>query len=223
MNDTRTKPKFFPDSFISFTSHFHFTSLNYRSIPHKNLPDYLKTIYKYNSDQNGVSLVEILVAISIASLVMLPIILLFGISEKVTYKSINEVVAANLALQKIEELKCRPFAELRGMIEAHAADQVEGPFTEISLPIETNVQWNSPGVEYSREARISFFPSPDPNPQQPDYELQKRRVRIRVIVHFIEIMTDGRRKEKDFELATLLGDEGLASGMNASFTTGVKP
>ncbi|NCB37638.1 MAG: prepilin-type N-terminal cleavage/methylation domain-containing protein [Erysipelotrichia bacterium] len=165
----------------------------------------------------GVTLVEILVALSISSLVMLPIILLFGVSEKVTYKSINEVVACNLALQKVEELKSRPFEELRKIIELDAVDAVEGPFKEVILPLEVNGVWNSPGVEYARETRLSFYPNIDPDPSRPDFELQKRRVRIRVIVKFNEAVMGKKNNEKMFELATILGDETLGAGLNASF------
>lgn len=165
----------------------------------------------------GVTLIEILVSIAVISLIMLPFILLFGISEKVTYKSINEVVASNLALQKIEELKSRPFQQLRDIIEAHATDKIDGPFSEVVLPLEQNGNWDTPGVQYSREARLSFFPNVDPNPSLPDYEMQKRRIRLRVIVKFAERMTDGRRREKNFELATMVGDETYGAGLNASF------
>lgn len=167
--------------------------------------------------RRGITLVEILVALSVASLVMLPIILLFGITEKVTYKSINEVVACNLALQKVEELKSRPFAELRQIIEVAAEDPREGPFREVVLPLELNGVWNTPGVEYARETRLSFYPNIDPDATQPDYELQKRRVRIRVIVRFIEKVMGKKDNEKLFELATILGDETLGAGLNASF------
>ncbi len=165
----------------------------------------------------GITLVEILVALSVASLVMLPIILLFGVSEKVTYKSINEVVACNLALQKIEELKSRPFTELRKIIEVAASDPAEGPFQEVILPLETNGVWDSPGVTYARETRLSFYPNIDPDPSRPDFELQKRRVRIRVIVKFDELVMGKKNNEKAFELATILGDETLGAGLNASF------
>jgi len=166
--------------------------------------------------------VEILVALSVASLVMLPIIMLFGVSEKVTYKSINEVVAANLALQKLEELRSRPFAEVRSIIEGKAPDPVDGPFAEAKLPLEMNGQWNTPGVEYAREAILSFYPYPDPNPGSPDYELQKRRIRIRVVVHFVEQM-QGKKKEKTLEFATLIGDETFGAGLNASFSISMPP
>lgn len=172
---------------------------------------------KSPSGNKGITLVEILVALSVASLVMLPIILLFGITEKVTYKSINEVVACNLALQKVEELKSRPFAELREIIEVAAEDPKEGPFREVVLPLELNGVWNTPGVEYARETRLSFYPNIDPDLTQPDYELQKRRVRIRVIVRFIEKVMGKKDNEKLFELATILGDETLGAGLNASF------
>ncbi len=167
--------------------------------------------------KKGVTLVEILVALSVASLVMLPIILLFGTTEKVTYKSINEVVACNLALQKVEEFKSRPFAELRQIIEVAAEDPKEGPFKEVVLPLELNGVWNTPGVEYARETRLSFYPNVDPDSTLPDYELQKRRVRIRVLVRFIEKAMGKKDNEKLFELATILGDETLGAGLNASF------
>jgi hypothetical protein len=166
---------------------------------------------------SGLTLVEILVALSVASLIMLPVILLFGVSENVTYKSINEVVACNLALQKIEELKSKPFNELRKIIEVEASDPIEGPFKEIVLPLELNGVWNSPGVEYARETRIAFYPYVDPDPTRPDFELQKRRVRIRVLVKFIEKASGQKNNEKTFELATILGDETLGAGLNASF------
>lgn len=168
-------------------------------------------------EKSGLTLVEILVALSVASLVMLPIILLFGVSEKVTYKSINEVVACNLALQKVEELKSKPFNELRKIIEIAASDPVEGPFKEVVLPLELNGVWNSPGVEYARETILSFYPFVDPDPSRPDFELQKRRIRIRVLVKFIEKASGQKNNEKVFELATILGDETLGAGLNASF------
>jgi len=167
--------------------------------------------------KKGITLVEILVALSVASLVMLPIILLFGITEKVTYKSINEVVACNLALQKVEEFKSRPFNDLRQIIEVAAEDPKEGPFKEVILPLELNGVWNTPGVEYARETRLSFYPNIDPDPSLPDFELQKRRVRIRVVVRFIEKAMGRKDNEKSFELATILGDETLGAGLNASF------
>ncbi len=184
----------------------------------------LATVHRFpdSGKISGITLVEILVALSVASLVMLPLILYFGISEKVTYKSINEVVASNLALQKIEELRSRPFAELRQIIETSAADPVDGPFVEVKLPLELNGIWNTPGVEYAREAALSFFPNIDPDPTQPDYELQKRRIRIRVVVKFIEY-NDAKKREKSFELSTMLSDETLGSGLNASMALPITP
>ena len=167
---------------------------------------------------SGATLVEILIALSLASLVMLPMILIFGVQEKVTYKSINEVVACNLALQKIEELKSRPFAELRQIIEQDASDPEEGPFREVVLPLEVNGVWNSPGVEYAREPRLSFYPYINPDATKVDFELQKRRIRIRVIVRFIERVAGMKDKNKNFELATIVSDETLGSGLNADGT-----
>jgi hypothetical protein len=188
----------------------------YRLINGRSLPVLQFKTNKYLKIK-GLTLVEILVALSVASLVMLPIILLFGVSEKVTYKSINEVVACNLAMQKIEELKSKPFNELRKIIEIEASDPVEGPFAEVILPLEMNGVWNSPGVEYARETRLSFYPFVDPDPTRPDFELQKRRIRIRVMVRFIEKSSGQKNNEKTFELATILGDETLGAGLNASF------
>ena len=42
---------------------------------------------KFNKRRLGATLIEILIAICLASLVMLPMMLIFGITEKVTYKS----------------------------------------------------------------------------------------------------------------------------------------
>lgn len=163
---------------------------------------------------------EILIALMVSSLVMLPIILLFGVSEKVTYKSINEVVASNLALQKIEELKSRPYAKLREIVEMNAPDRINGPFSEVALPVETNGDWNTPGVEYNRRVHLSFYPYPDPDPTSTDYELQKRRIRIRVVVNFIEKALGGDQKDRQkmFELAALAADETYGAGLNATFT-----
>jgi type II secretory pathway pseudopilin PulG len=178
---------------------------------------------KWRLAGRGITLVEILVALAVISLVMLPFILLFGVSEKVTFKSINEVVATNLALQKIEELKSRPFEQLSKIIVSHAPDPNDGPFQEVALPLELNGNWNTPGVEYGREARLSFYPFPDPPPSAPDYELLKRRVRVRVIIRFIERMPDGKKREKTFEMAAIVGDETLGAGLNATFTVPLKP
>ena len=177
---------------------------------------------KFNKRRLGATLIEILIAICLASLVMLPMMLIFGITEKVTYKSINEVVACNLALQKIEELKSRPFEDLKQIIEQASDDPEEGPFKEVVLPLELNGIWNTPGVEYAREPRISFYPYVDPDPTKADFELQKRRIRIRVIVKFIEKVAGMKDLHKNFELSTIVSDETFGSGLNATFTTGIK-
>lgn len=170
----------------------------------------------------GATLIEILIAICLASLVMLPMIMIFGVTEKVTYKSINEVVACNLALQKVEELKSRPFDDLKQIIQQASDDPEEGPFKEVVLPLELNGVWNTPGVEYAREPRLSFYPYVDPDPTKVDFELQKRRIRIRVIVKFIERVAGMKPIEKNFELSTIVSDETLGSGLNASFSVGIK-
>lgn len=169
-------------------------------------------------NKQGMTLAEIITAIVIAALVMIPMISIFGINEKITFKSINEVVACNLALQKIEELKSRKFEDLRKLIELDAGDVTEGPFREVLLEQGTNATWNSPGVEYKREARISFYPYITPDTSRQDFELQKRRIRIRVNVIFKETIQGQPQREKNFELATILGDETLGAGMNASFS-----
>lgn len=179
----------------------------------------IKKPEKILSGPSGVTLVEILIALTIASLVMLPVILLFGITERVTYKSTNEVVASNLALQKIEELRSQPFSELRRIIELAAEDMIEGPFEEVILPVEVNGMWNSPGVEYARETRLSFYPNINPDSSRPDFEMQKRRIRLRVLVRFIERVPGAGDpdRERIFELSTITSDENLGSGLNASF------
>lgn len=181
-----------------------------------------KIRFKSIKKATGATLIEILIAICLASLVMLPMILIFGVTEKVTYKSINEVVACNLALQKVEELKSRPFEDLKQIIEQASDDPEEGPFKEVILPLEANGIWNTPGVEYSREPRISFYPYVNPDPTKTDFELQKRRIRIRVIVNFIEKLPGMKDKEKHFELSTILSDETYGSGLNATFTSTIK-
>lgn len=177
---------------------------------------------KLKQKARGATLIEILIAICLASLVMLPMILIFGVTEKVTYKSINEVVACNLALQKIEELKSRPFEDLKQIIQQASNDPEEGPFKEVILPLELNGVWNTPGVEYAREPRLSFYPYVDPDPTKADFELQKRRIRIRVIVKFIERVSGMKPLEKNFELSTIVSDETLGSGLNATFSVGIK-
>ena len=181
-----------------------------------------KKMIKLNKRPSGATLIEILIAICLASLVMLPMILIFSVTEKVTYKSINEVVACNLALQKVEELKSRPFEELRQIIEQASDDPGEGPFKEVVLPLELNGVWNTPGVEYAREPRLSFYPYVDPDPTKADFELQKRRIRIRVIVKFIERVSGMKDTHKNFELSTIVSDETLGSGLNASFSAGIR-
>ena len=126
-----------------------------------------------------------------------------------------------MGLQKIEELKSRPFEELKQIIEQASDDPEEGPFKEVVLPLELNGVWNTPGVEYAREPRISFYPYVDPDPSQTDFELQKRRIRIRVIVKFIEKSSGLKDKEKNFELSTIISDETLGSGLNATYTAGI--
>ncbi|NLM16738.1 MAG: prepilin-type N-terminal cleavage/methylation domain-containing protein [Candidatus Riflebacteria bacterium] len=167
---------------------------------------------KTNLAKRGVTLIEVLIALLLGSLMIIPIFTIFGVSEKVTYKSTNEVVACNLALQRIEEFKSRPFAELRKKIEQAAADPLNGPYTEVVFPLEANAYWNSPGVEYLRETRISFYPNINPDVSLSNYEQQKLRIRIRAIVKFTETVS-GQKKEKVFELATIVTDENYASGL----------
>ncbi len=166
---------------------------------------------------DGMSLLELLIAISIASLIILPLFLIFNVSERVTFKSINEVVASNLAMQKLEELKSRPFEQLKKIIEGHSIDP-DGPFQECPLPLDKDPSWNTAGVEYEREARLSFFPYVNPDASDPEYELQKRRIRLRVIVRFSERDANNTIRQKNFEMATIVADEQYGAGFVATFT-----
>ena len=104
----------------------------------------------------------------------------------------------------------------------HCLTSLKSSFKEVILPLELNGVWNTPGVEYAREPRISFYPYVNPDPTKTDFELQKRRIRIRVIVKFIERLPGMKDKEKHFELSTILSDETYGSGLNATFTANIK-
>lgn len=164
---------------------------------------------------------ELLAAVAVLSALIVPVLLIMRFSTTATYRSSNDILAASLALSKIEELKSYPFFQLENiLLGLHPNDPyrdlnpnvqrfMTGPFeTNPEQPdiVEENV-YQSGAVKFHRYTFLSYFPDSTPHPNDRDFEHKKRRIRISVRIFWKDRMSATVVLDQDLTLDTIVHDE----------------
>ncbi len=165
--------------------------------------------------RRGVSLVGFLIAVALLSFVLIPFYLAFQTSRVGTARSINSLMGANLASSQIERLRGLPYKNLEVILlglrpgQEALVDLVNGPF-DASPPrpdiveAEAGRQGN---LIYDRDTFLSYFPSPNPSPDDDNYRLLRQRILVRVVVRWKEKIGQGRYRKQNFTLSTMIHNE----------------
>lgn len=174
-----------------------------------------------HSNRAGFSLVELLAAVAVLSALLVPILLIMRFSTTATYRSSNDILAASLALSKIEELKSYPFFQLENiLLGLHPNDPYrdQNPNVQRFLigPFETNPEqpdiveeniYQSGSVKFHRYTFLTYFPNPTPYPNDPDFDHMKRRIRIKVRIFWKDRMSASVVLDQDLSLDAIVHDE----------------
>ena len=164
---------------------------------------------------------ELLAAVAVLSALLVPILLIMRFSSTATYRSSNDILAASLALSKIEELKSYPFFQLENILlglhpedpyrdeNPNAQKYLVGPFETIPEQpdiVEENV-YKSGAVSFHRYTFLTYFPDSRPHPNDPDFDYKKRRIRIRVRIFWKDRMSGTVVIDQDLSLDSIVHDE----------------
>ena len=67
-------------------------------------------------NNRGMSLVEVLTATAILSVLLVPMLFMMMYSNRAVYRSSNDITATTLAISKMEELKSLPYFQLENFV-----------------------------------------------------------------------------------------------------------
>lgn len=151
----------------------------------------------------GLSLVEILVAVTIFSLLIIPVITMFNQTSRAGMRTKEQMMAANLAQEKIEEYRSIGFAKLQKKLDA---------LRENGLIYYDKSEAPVPGFqEFSRQTIVSYFPEMNPPATN---AMAFKRIKVTVEVTW----KPGRMDlDKSYKLFTILADKTPYHGVQPPF------
>lgn len=165
--------------------------------------------------RHGISLLGFLVAVALLSFVLIPFYLAFQTSRVGTARSINSLMAANLASSQIERLRGLPYGNLELILlglqpgQEALVDQVNGPFE--AFPPRPDIVEAGAGrqgnIIYDRETYLSYFPQANPSPDDELFRLLRQRILVRVVMRWKEKISPGRFRQQSFVLSTIVHNE----------------
>lgn len=143
----------------------------------------------------GNTLAFVLIFLTILSFLMVPIINIFSYSSITATKSKNALIALNLALQTIEELKAKPFDEVVSMLPSDRKP-FEGAWIEGG---GKDLQYPEYYKMFRKNIEVKTDKSFDP--------ANKKLKRVVVSVFWDELTDERRRITHTIKLATCLSAE----------------
>lgn len=167
----------------------------------------------------GLSLLNVLLGASLLSFLILPLFLHFETARSGASRNAHNLTAVNLASNRIETLKRLGFRRIetllltQGTIESVEDDEVLWP--NFTGPFETTPErpdlrekgiLEEGGILYDRFTFLSYFPFPNPDPNDPKFPSYRRRIQIRVVVRWKEKIQGGKSRQRHFEMATMIHD-----------------
>jgi prepilin-type N-terminal cleavage/methylation domain-containing protein len=188
-----------------------------------------------NKGNQGFSILEVLIAITIVSFTIIPIISMWRYTSQANIKSINAIHSSTLAVQRIEHFKfggtippspgvnvaaIGEFKRLKLLMEEEAAP-VGSPFNPLKpkwKPYEKIEEYGTIPLfpNHKRYTRITFFPEELPDPEQyaenllaPEYIRMTSRLKIYVKVTWVENADDqgNTLKERTYAMFTVVSNK----------------
>jgi prepilin-type N-terminal cleavage/methylation domain-containing protein len=179
------------------------------------------------------TLIEILIALAMFSFALIPIIAMYRGTTQSGVKSVNQLHAANLAVQRLEEFKfggiiqpvnpesnVERVGEFKRLRELLVEESAPGSSTWDELNpnwavIERTEDYETiPGFpNFKRYSRVSFYPLESPDPSKytesilsREYEILTSRIQIQIKITWVENMRDinNKLKEREYVLWTFV-------------------
>jgi hypothetical protein len=170
--------------------------------------------------RRGISLVGFLVALTVLSFVFIPFFLAFQQSRTGTQRSLNGLVAANVAASVMERYRAKPFKTLEALLLGLDPAKVQESTNVINGPFERNPprpdvlerQLHRAGAtSFDAEIWLSYFPEPNPDPDSRDFPEARQRIAVRVVVLWKDRMSGGTMLDQRYVLTTVVHNERYGS------------
>lgn len=170
--------------------------------------------------RNAVTLVGLLIAATILSFVIIPFFLAFQSTRRGTSKSLNSLIGANVAAALMEKYKARTFSELEGLMLGTDPEQLQNTTKYINGPFQTdppqpsvleNEVHRAGNVIFNGAITLSYFPEPNPDPDDPMFLMNRKRMKISVTVSWNERNKPGQYVTHNFTCSTMVHDEKYAT------------
>ena len=190
---------------------------------------------KRRKNKYGFSILEVLIAITIISFSIIPLVSMWRYSSQANIKSVNAIHAANLASKRMEHFKFGGTIPTAPGVEAPPIGEFKRLkllLEEESAPISTEFNPLKPNWKsfdkledygkipdfpnFKRYTHIAFFPveSPDPakypeNVLSSEYVRMTDRIKIIIQVTWVENLADrgNSLKEKTYTLVTIVSNK----------------
>ncbi|PCJ21251.1 MAG: hypothetical protein COB02_01315 [Candidatus Cloacimonadota bacterium] len=169
-------------------------------------------------NKKGMTLIEVLAALALLSALLIPIFLLISFSSKTVYRSTNDILAASVALERIEELRSLPYFKLENILLGLDENMTQRPPSSKVLygPFESYQEqpdiiqpncYNAGNVVFQCFTYLSYFPEPNPNPNDPKFLEKRKRIRARLRIFWKDRLSSSVYIDQDLSFDTLIHDE----------------
>lgn len=173
------------------------------------------------SKRKGLSLIEILAATAVMTALLVPMLLLYSYSTTTVYRSSNDITATSLAISKMEEIRALPYFKVENILMGLDPDDparinhpdavrfVRGPFEpspRIPDIAEPNF-YKSASTMFHRYTYLSYFPIVNPNPNHPEFEKQRKRIRVQVVVYWKDRLSGRVAVDQHLSFDSIIHDE----------------
>ena len=167
------------------------------------------------------SLVEVLTATAILSVLLVPMLFMMMYSNRAVYRSSNDITATTLAISKMEELKSLPYFQLENLLLGLPANNqdrinrpdatrfVRGPFEDYPErpDISEPSMYKDGGTVFHRFTYISYFPDKNPSAYDPNFENLRKRIKVQVFIYWKDRLSSNTYIDQKLDFQAIVHDE----------------
>lgn len=169
----------------------------------------------------GMSLIEVLAATAILSVLLVPILFMMLYSNRAVYRSSNDITASTLAISKMEELKSLPYFQLENLLLGLPANNedrinypdatrfVRGPFEK--YPERPDISepsvYRDGATVFHRYTYISYFPQKNPSSNDEKFEKLRKRIKVRIFIYWKDRLSTNTFVDQSLDFQSVIHDE----------------
>ena len=172
-------------------------------------------------NNRGMSLVEVLTATAILSVLLVPMLFMMMYSNRAVYRSSNDITATTLAISKMEELKSLPYFQLENLLlglPANNQDRIDrpdstrfvrGPFEDYPErpDISEPSMYKDGGTVFHRFTYITYFPEKNPSAYYSNFENLRKRIKVQVFIYWKDRLSSNTYIDQKLDFQAIIHDE----------------